>query len=63
MLLRVAAQISVAATKNLLRNFRVMLRSRHLVICSNWVTEQECGHTKALPLSLVWVVCESLWDD
>jgi hypothetical protein len=62
-LLRVAAQKSVAATKNLLCNFCVLLRSRHLVICSNWLTEQERGHTKALPLALVWVVCESLWDD
>jgi ribosomal protein L36 len=32
--------------KKLLRNFRVIRRSRVLVICSNWVTEQECGHTK-----------------
>jgi hypothetical protein len=62
-LLRVAAQKSVAATKILLRNFCVVLGSRVLVICSNWLTEQERGHTKALPLCRVWVVCESLWDD
>jgi hypothetical protein len=49
--------------KKLLRNFCVMLRSRHLVICSNWLTEQERGNWKALPLCRVWVVCESLWDD
>jgi hypothetical protein len=49
-LLRAATQISVAATKNLLRNFCVVLGSRHLVICSNWLTEQERGNWKALPL-------------
>jgi hypothetical protein len=38
-LLRVAAQKSVAATKNLLRNFCVVLGSRHLVICSNTVDD------------------------
>jgi hypothetical protein len=62
-LLRVAAQISVAATKNLLRNICVMRRSRNLVICSNWLTEQERGNWKALPLCRLWVVFESLWDD
>jgi hypothetical protein len=48
-LLRVAAQISVAATEKLLRNFCVVLKIYHLVICSNWLNEQECGHTKVLP--------------
>jgi len=43
-LLRVAAQISVAATKNLLRNFCVVLGSWVLVICSNWLAEQERGN-------------------
>jgi hypothetical protein len=59
-LLRVCAQKSVAATKNLLRNICVVLRSWVLVICSNWVTEQECGHTKALPLSFVGCVKSEL---
>jgi hypothetical protein len=62
-LLRVAAQISVATTKKLLRNFCVVLGSWVLVICSNWLTEQERGNWKVLPLSLAWVVCESLWND
>ena len=63
MLLRVAAQKSVAATKNLLCNFCVLLGSRHLVICSNWLTEQERGNWKALPLCFRWGVCVCLWID
>jgi hypothetical protein len=38
-LLGVAARKSVAATKNLLRNFCVVLKIYHLVICSNWLNE------------------------
>ena len=29
--------------------FCVVLKIYHLVICSNWLNEQECGHTKVLP--------------
>ena len=56
-------EIPVAATEKLLRNFCVVRRSRHLVICSNTTLNKQVVITKHCLCDVCGVVCECLWID